>query len=271
MTLKPETSSLPQDPKSKSPQEYSISIKNLKKSFDGGKEFILKGINLEIQKGSITVIIGFSGTGKSVLMKHILGLEEPTEGEVFVLGQNLWEKSKEDLFQFRRNLGVLFQHAALFDDMTAIENVEFPVREHMPRLSDEEVRELAGEKLLEVGLKENDFHKMPSELSGGMKKRVGLARALSLNPQIMIYDEPTTGLDPILTEMVDELIYNTHRRLPNATSLVISHDLHAAFSIGDRIVMLHEGKVLYEGIPEDFLKTDHPIVKKFVQKGVKKS
>jgi len=240
----------------------------LKKSFDKGKNFILNGIDLEIPKGKITVIIGFSGTGKSVLLKHILGLYQPTSGKVFVLGQELNLMSEVDLIKFRIKLGVLFQHAALFDDMTSLENVCFPMVEHRRDMSKEEVEKEARFKLELSGLDEKHFDKLPSEISGGMRKRVGLARALALDPEILVYDEPTTGLDPILTEMVDDLIFKTHRMHEGKTSIVISHDLSAAFRLGDYIVMLHEGKVLMSGDSDKFLNTENEFIRRFVDKGI---
>ena len=248
----------------------AIELIGLKKSFDGGKEFVLKGIDLSIPKGSITMIIGFSGTGKSVLMKHILGLMNPTEGRVRVLDKELGEMNREERLKFRINLGVMFQYSALFDDMSALENVMFPMYEHQKDLGREEMELRASAKLEQAGFKEKDFHKLPAEMSGGMRKRVGLARALALDPEVLLYDEPTTGLDPILTEMVDDLIYSTHNSREGHTSVVISHDLHAAFRIGDHVVMLHEGKVLKQGEPDEFLNSSDPLIQKFVNTGVRK-
>lgn len=250
--------------------EYAVELENIRKSFDGGNEFILKGLDLKIPKGSLTVIIGYSGTGKSVMLKHILGLLKPTSGEVKVFGKNLWEMSQDELIQMRCNVGVLFQHSALFDDKTVIENVCFPLKEHRPSLKLEDRVKLATHKLDISGIEEKHLHKVPSELSGGMQKRVALARALALDPEILLYDEPTTGLDPILTEMVDDLILETHKHHKNSTSIVVSHDLLAAFRIGDHVVMLDKGKVLLSGKAEDFYNSDIELVKKFVEKGTKK-
>lgn len=250
--------------------EAAVKIKDLRKSFDDGKTFILKGLDLEIPKGKITVIIGFSGTGKSVLLKHILGLLKPTSGEIQVLGHDLWGMSAEELMSMRKKLGVLFQYAALFDDMSALENVCFPLKEHRRSLSQEEIIGIASEKLEKSGLSSEHFHKIPSELSGGMRKRVGLARALALDPDIILYDEPTTGLDPVLTEMVDDLIQTTHQQRPGSTSIVVTHDLFAAFRIGEHMVMLDKGKVLLSGTPEDFENSDLELVQKFIAKGFKK-
>lgn len=247
----------------------AIEVQNLKKSFDGGKEFVLKGIDLKIPKGKLTVVIGYSGTGKSVLLKHILGLMKPTSGNIKVLGNDLWEAPENELMKLRCRLGVMFQHVALFDDMSVLENVCFPLKEHRRDLSVSQIVDIAVGRLRASGMDEKHFSKLPGELSGGMKKRVGLARALSLDPDIILYDEPTTGLDPVLTEMVDDLILGTQKNHPGATSLVVTHDLMAGFRIGDYVVMLDNGKVLLTGTPEDFLNSDLELVKRFISKGIK--
>jgi phospholipid/cholesterol/gamma-HCH transport system ATP-binding protein len=249
--------------------ENAVSIRNLKKSFDGGKDFVLNGLNLDIPKGKITVIIGFSGTGKSVLLRHILGLVRPTSGVIEVLGRPLAEMKMNELIKMRTRLGVLFQYAALFDDMTVLENVCFPLIEHRKDLKMDQIEKIAREKLKASGMDPKHFKKLPSELSGGMRKRVGLARALALDPDILLYDEPTTGLDPILTEMVDDLILETHKNNPGSTSVVVSHDLFAAFRLADYIVMLDKGGVLLAGTPDDFYKSNIELVKKFISKGFK--
>jgi phospholipid/cholesterol/gamma-HCH transport system ATP-binding protein len=248
--------------------EAAVVLRDLKKTFDG-KDYILNGINLEIPKGKITSVIGFSGTGKSVMLKHILGLLKPTSGTVEVLGHDLWQMSMEELIKMRTRLGVLFQYAALFDDMTVMENVIFPMKEHRPALRAAEKEAIARDKLSAVGLDPKHFQKLPAELSGGMRKRVGLARALALDPAILLYDEPTTGLDPILTEVVDDLIFETHKKFTGSTSIVVSHDLFAAFRISDYIVMLDKGGVLLSGEPEVFHHSQNELVKKFLSKGLK--
>ena len=245
-----------------------ISIRHLKKTFDDGKTYILKDVNLEIPKGQITSIIGFSGTGKSVLMKHILGLYKATEGTLEILGHDVGRFSKDDWISLRAHFGMLFQHAALFDSMTTIDNVCFPLREHRGALGEEEIERIAQHKLHQVGIEAEHYDKLPSNLSGGMRKRVGLARALALNPQILIYDEPTTGLDPILTEVVDNLIVETHRQ-NQCTSIIVSHDLFSAFRFSDNIVMLNKGEVLLSGAPKAFYESQVPLVKKFLEKGFK--
>ncbi len=247
----------------------AVSLKDVKKSFDGGKEFVLKGVDLEIPKGSLTAIIGFSGTGKSVVLKHLLGLYQPTSGNIEVLGKDLSTMNADQLTEFRCKFGVLFQSAALFDDMTVLENVCFPLFEHRREFSQEKVLSIAKDKLLQVGLDPKHYGKLPSQISGGMQKRTGLARALALDPEILIYDEPTTGLDPILTEMVDNLILSTHKHREGLTSIMVSHDLSAAFRIADHIAMLDSGRVLLFGTPDDFFNTDIELVRKFVAKGMK--
>ncbi len=255
--------------KTKETAQYAIVLQDLKKSFDGGNDFVLKGLDLKIPKGSLTAIIGFSGTGKSVMLKHILGLFQPTSGIVEVLGTDLASLDEVTLTKFRCHYGVLFQGSALFDDMTVLENVTFPLEEHRRHLKKEQMIQIAIEKLKTVGLEEKHFQKLPSQISGGMQKRTGLARALALDPEILIYDEPTTGLDPILTEMVDNLIVGTHKAHKGTTSVMVSHDLSAAFRIADFIVMLDAGKVLLAGTAEDFFNSDIELVKKFVTKGMK--
>lgn len=253
----------------KTDSQYAVELIDVKKSFDNGKEFVLKGIDLKIPRGTLTAIIGFSGTGKSVMLKHMLGLFQPTSGTVRVLGTDLKTLDPNALTLFRCNYGVLFQSAALFDDMTVLENVCFPLEEHRRELTKNQVLKIAEEKLRVVNLEAKHFHKLPSQISGGMQKRTGLARALALDPEILIYDEPTTGLDPILTEMVDELIVSTHEARPGTTSVMVSHDLHAAFRIADFVVMLDAGRVLLSGTADDFYKTDIELVRKFVDKGIK--
>lgn len=251
--------------------DAAIEVSDLRKSFDGGKEFILNHLDLQIPKDKITVIIGFSGTGKSVLLKHILGLLRPTSGTVKVLGESIWEMSMDQLIAFRCKLGVLFQHAALFDDMTVLENVCFPMLEHRRQWSKDRIIETATKKLEMSGMEKKHYNKLPGEISGGMRKRVGLARALALNPDILLYDEPTTGLDPILTEMVDDLILSTHKEHEGTTSVVVTHDLWAAFRLADHMVMLDKGRVLLQGTQDDFHNSDIPLVQQFLSKGFKKA
>jgi phospholipid/cholesterol/gamma-HCH transport system ATP-binding protein len=248
----------------------AIEVIDLKKTFNG-EDYVLNGLNLIVPKGKITVIIGFSGTGKSVLLRHILGLIKPTSGHIKIMGQDITTLSEDEAIALRMKFGVLFQYAALFDDMSVLGNVLFPLKEHRKDLSVSQMKEIAYEKLKQAGLDEKHYSKLPSEISGGMRKRCGLARALALDPDILVYDEPTTGLDPILTEMVDNLILSTHNHKVGSSTLVVSHDLHAAFRIGDYVAMLDSGKVLLHGPPKVFFETNIPLVKKFVDKGVHKS
>lgn len=248
---------------------YAVEINDVRKTFDG-REFVLNGIDLKIPLGQITVIIGYSGTGKSVLLKHVLGLLKPTSGSIKVFGDEITEMDMDRLTLMRQKYGMLFQYAALFDDMTALENVIFPLKEHRSQFSKAKMIEIARQRLKDSGLDEKHFNKLPAEMSGGMRKRVGLARALALDPEILIYDEPTTGLDPVLTEMVDNLIVSTHNLRKGTTSIVVSHDLYAAFRIADHVAMLDSGRVLLYGTPEDFLNSDIDLVKRFVSKGVRK-
>lgn len=248
--------------------EAAIELTDVKKTFDGS-DYVLKGIDLSIPKGSLTSIIGFSGTGKSVVLKHILGLYRPTSGRVKVLGTDLATLPPDEMTHFRCHYGVLFQSAALFDDMTVLENVCFPLFEHRRDLAKSQVLDIANEKLKMVGLDQKHYKKLPSQISGGMQKRTGLARALALDPEILIYDEPTTGLDPILTEMVDNLILETHKHRAGTTSVMVSHDLYAAFRIADYVAMLDAGRVLLWGTPKDFENSEIELVRRFVDKGMK--
>jgi phospholipid/cholesterol/gamma-HCH transport system ATP-binding protein len=257
-------------PEIKSSEGLAIEVKGLKKSFDG-KEFVLKNVNLEIPKGKVTVLIGFSGGGKTVLLKLLLGLLFPTEGTIKILGKTISDQNtSSESNALRKRFGVLFQNAALFDDISVIDNVAFPLREHRRDLRDSERIKICQAKLRQVGIEAKDEQKLPSHLSGGMRKRVGLARALALDPEILFYDEPTTGLDPIMTEVVDELILSTQKSREGLTSIIVSHDLPAAFRIGDYIAMLHEGAILLHGTPDDFLTSEIEFVKRFVSKGVKR-
>ncbi|MGA1847335.1 ABC transporter ATP-binding protein [Deferribacter abyssi] len=239
--------------------EIAIEIIDLHKSF--GRHKVHKGIDLNIIKNAITCIIGPSGTGKSVLLKQMMGLIKPDSGKVIVCGEDLSTLSKKKLLDIRKKFGMLFQNAALFDSMNVYENVAFPLREHT-NLKEKEIKEIVLEKLALVGLKDVEY-KMPSELSGGMRKRVGLARAIALEPEIILYDEPTTGLDPIMTDVVDTLIYDTQKKL-NVTSVVISHDIDSTFKIADYIAMIYDGKIVMYGTPEDFKSSDNPYVVQFL-------
>ncbi len=242
----------------------AISIKNVTKKF--GEHTILNDLSFDIARNKITTILGFSGAGKSTLLKHILGIMRPTSGSVTVLGNDLSTLNKVELREFRRNFGMLFQYAALFDSFTAAENVAFPLRE-FTKMSETEIISKVKDLLLSVGIKEESFNKLPAELSGGMRKRVGLARGLALSPGIMLYDEPTTGLDPITTKMVNDLIVETatQHQGREMTSVIISHDVKATLEISDYIAFLDRGKII-EYLPvEKFKHSENPLVQEFLR------
>ncbi len=237
-----------------------IRLVDVHKSFDTLK--VLDGLNLEMKKGEITVIIGGSGGGKSVLLKHIVGLIKPDSGHIFIDGTDLTQLREKDLFKIRNRFGMLFQDAALFDSMTVGENVAFPLVEHT-KLGKKEIAEVVAAKLANVALSGIE-DKYPSELSGGMRKRVGLARAIALNPEILLFDEPTTGLDPITTATTDQLILDVQKRL-NLTCVVISHDITSTFKIAHKIAMLYKGRIIEEGDAEGFRNSANPIVQAFIR------
>ncbi|OGP08743.1 MAG: ABC transporter ATP-binding protein [Deltaproteobacteria bacterium GWA2_45_12] len=237
-----------------------IELVKLKKNF--GEHRVLWDLSLKIPREKITVIIGPSGTGKSVLLKHMIGLLKPDAGDVVVDGTPLSKLDEKQLKEMRKKFGMLFQHAALFDSMNVYDNVAFPLKEHTS-LTDQEIKTKVHAMLQLVGLKNVDA-KMPGELSGGMRKRVGLARALVLKPKILLYDEPTTGLDPLATDAVNQLILNTQKEL-GITSVVISHDIQATFRIADKVAMLHEGQIILEGNEASFRSSKIPFVKSFLE------
>jgi len=236
-----------------------IRLVDLHKSF--GKQKVLGGIDLRIEEGKTTVIIGRSGGGKSVLLKHIIGLLRPDSGQVLINGTDIAKLGESKLNEIRKKFGMLFQEAALFDSMTVGENVAFPLREHT-RMKEKEIRETVADRLHSVGLTGVE-EKMPSELSGGMRKRVGLARASAMHPQIVLFDEPTTGLDPVMTEAINRLIIDTQKKF-NLTCVVISHDIQSIFEIGDWIAMLYEGKIIEYGTPEELRASRNPVMVQFL-------
>ncbi len=237
-----------------------IRIEHLKKYFDD--KVVLKNVNLNIHKGETLVIIGQSGCGKTVLLKSIIGLIQPDGGHIFVDDVDITALKRSKLFQIREKFGMLFQNSALFDSMTVEENIGLALTEHTD-LSDVEVEKLVEEKLVVVGLS-GIGDKMPSELSGGMKKRVGLARAIIMDPEFVLFDEPTTGLDPIVADTINDLIIKTGKEL-GITSIVVTHDMYSASKVGDRIVMLHSGEIVFEDTPERMKKTSHPLVRAFTK------
>lgn len=236
-----------------------IEIIGLKKSFSDNQ--VLKGINLSVDEGEICVILGASGSGKSVLIKHIIGLLHPDEGSIIVKGIDISKLNEKELNEIRKSFGMVFQNSALFDSMTVFENVAFPLIEHT-KLSEREIKERVREKLNILGLY-NVEEKYPAELSGGMKKRVGLARAVILNPEIILYDEPTTGLDPITTMTVNEMILEARQKF-NVTSIVISHDIGSAFMIADKIAFLHNGVIIVQGKPDVIRESEDENLKRFL-------
>ena len=236
-----------------------IELKNLTKSFNGKK--VLNGINLTIEKGKTTVIIGGSGQGKSVILKHIIRLIKPDSGEVLVEGVDITKVDDMGLNEVRKKFGFLFQFAALFDSMTVGENVGFGLKEKT-KMSQEEIDKIVREKLHDVGLKDVE-DKMPSELSGGMKRRVGLARALAMDPEIIIYDEPTTGLDPILSDAINHLIKDTQERL-GVTSIVASHDIPGIYKIAHQVALIHGGDIKFHGTSQELKSSKDPYVVQFL-------
>ena len=236
-----------------------ISLRGLSKRF--GTNQVLDGLDLEIERGETMVVIGGSGTGKSVLLKHIIGLLRPDAGEVVVDGVPVSRLKGWELKEFRKEFGMLFQGSALFDSLRVLDNVAFGLREHR-RLKEAEIRERVREKLALVGLHGVE-QLWPSELSGGMKKRVALARALAMEPKILLYDEPTTGLDPIRADSINDLIVELRNRL-KVTGVAITHDMTSAYKIADRIAMLYKGKIIAVGTPEQIRGSENPVVHQFI-------
>jgi phospholipid/cholesterol/gamma-HCH transport system ATP-binding protein len=236
-----------------------IEVRDLKKSF--GAHSILDGVNLRIESGESVVIIGRSGGGKSVLLKHLIGLLKPDSGEVLIDGQNIVSMNERELLPVRSHFGMLFQGAALFDSMTVAQNVAYPLR-RIQRLSEAEISAKVNDVLEMVDLP-GTGDKKPSELSGGMKKRVGLARAIIYQPKILLYDEPTTGLDPIMSDSIDQLILRVRDRL-KVTSVVVTHDMRSARRVGHRIMLLHGKKIYATGTPDEIFESKDPIVRRFI-------
>jgi phospholipid/cholesterol/gamma-HCH transport system ATP-binding protein len=236
-----------------------IRLVDLYKAF--GTKQVLAGADLEIDKGESMVIIGGSGSGKSVMIKHIMGLLHPDSGDVLVDDVNIARLSQRELYVVRKRFGMLFQMAALFDSLRVWENVGFVLLRER-KLPEKQIREIATEKLRLVGLV-NAEDLMPAELSGGMRKRVGLARAICHEPEIILYDEPTTGLDPIMADAINDLIVETNKKL-KVTSVTITHDMQSAYKIADKIAMLYQGKIIEIGTPDEIKNTSNPIVRQFV-------
>lgn len=239
--------------------EAVIDIRNLHKAF--GTLKVLNGIDLTVRRGSITVLMGLSGTGKSVLLKHILGLLKPDQGELLINGVDFLHASRQERRELLLRMAMCFQHAALFDSMSARENVAFPLRE-MLKLNETEIHKRVDEALTLVGLSgiENRY---PAELSGGMKKRVGIARSLVIEPEILLFDEPTTGLDPILSDVIMQTVRKTKEAV-DYTALIVTHDLKVTFGLADHVALLLNGEVAFDGTPEEFRNSSDPSVQQFI-------
>ena len=236
-----------------------IEFQDLYKGFDGNA--VLQGLSLKIGDAETVVIIGYSGTGKSVALKHIVGLLQPDAGDVIVDGQAVSTLDRDGLTELRQGIGYVFQFAALFDSLTVEENLALGLRRRA--LSDEEIEDRVREALALVDLS-GTGERMPAELSGGMRKRVGIARAIALRPRYILYDEPTTGLDPVTSAVIDRLMVRTREHL-GVTGVVVTHDMRSAYTVGDRIAMLYEGRIRQVGTPEEIQQTEDPVVRQFVE------
>ncbi len=236
-----------------------IQIIDLHKSF--GENRVLQGVDLTIEKGETLVIIGRSGSGKSVLIKHLIGLIRPDRGEIFVDGVETTCLKEDELGQIRRKFAILFQGAALFDSLTVLQNVRFGLEKYTD-FSSEKIDEMARESLHLVGLRGVE-NLMPHELSGGMKKRVGLARAIAYRPEIILYDEPSTGIDPIRADAINDLIIQMQKEL-SVTSLVITHDMVSTYKVADRVAMLYQGKIIKVGTPDEIRNSENPVIQQFI-------
>ena len=242
------------------PDRNMIKLENVYLSF--GKKHVLKNVSLHVPEGQISALIGLSGVGKSTILKLIIGFLKPDKGKIYVEGKDITVMSEHQLDGVRSKMGMAFQYSALFDYMSCGENVAFGLRQHS-KLKDKEIKKIVTEKLNLVGLEgvENLF---PSEISGGMRKRVGFARAIAYNPKILLYDEPTSGLDPVMTSVLNSLILKLNKEL-NITSLVITHDIGSVFHFADRVAMVYEGEIVEESSSEEFKNTKNPVVQQFIK------
>jgi phospholipid/cholesterol/gamma-HCH transport system ATP-binding protein len=241
--------------------DVMIRLRALSKTF--GAQQVLKGVDLDILRGETMVIIGQSGGGKSVILKHMVGLLQPDDGTVEVDNDVISSKNHFKTDVIRRKMGMVFQSGALFDSMTTAENIAFALREHNRHLTEDQLREIVADKLRLIHLKPEFGRKMPSELSGGMRKRVAVARAVALEPQILLYDEPTTGLDPVTSDVINDLIIDMQQKL-GVTSVVVTHDMTSAYKIADRIAMLYEGRIIAVGTPDQIRSSPNPYVQQFI-------
>lgn len=238
-----------------------VVLKDIKKQF--GDTWVLKGIDLVARRGETTVIIGGSGAGKTTLLRHIVALEKPTSGQLFIDGEDIVPLPERELNRVRKKFGMVYQYAALLDSITVLENVAFPLVEHT-KLSAKEIEERVAEKMRILGLDPGVIRKYPNELSGGMRKRVGLARALMLEPPILVYDEPTSGLDPLTSRLVDDLIEEMRQRF-NVTSIVISHDIASCFRIAHQAILLIRGQIVARGRPDELARGDNDVAREFIK------
>jgi phospholipid/cholesterol/gamma-HCH transport system ATP-binding protein len=238
-----------------------VAVADVHKSF--GTQKVLNGVSLQVKRGETLAVLGRSGTGKSVLLRLIIGLEQPDSGSVSIYGQNMTGLGLDQLGEIRKKMGFLFQHAALYDSLTVAQNVAFPLRHHKKAMSESERNERVHSLLAEVGM-EGNLEKMPSDISGGMQKRVGLARALALEPEILLLDEPTAGLDPISSSEIDDLVLKLQAE-HHMASIVVTHDLHSAKTIADRLALLDEGKVVIQGSFQELQKSDIEFVQEFLK------
>jgi len=241
-------------------RDLFVEFRDVNKAY--GNKQVLRGADLKVYRGEVLVILGGSGSGKSVTLRHMLGLEAPDSGRVIVEDEDITDHPEEELYRVRKKFGMLFQSGALFDSMNVFENVAFPLREHT-EMSEEEIARAVKEKLGLVNLP-NTEHLMPVDLSGGMRKRVGLARSIVLDPKMILYDEPTTGLDPITSQKINELIIDLQSKL-NVTSVVVTHDIQSAFSVGDRIAFLNKGVFEWVGTMEEARTSEHPVLREFLK------